>query len=554
MKSSYQALPPKKKINLPRTGTNRNVFPKVSTSKSSIINKNDNQINIKSSKDMPITISQTLINTTTSSGNINLQNKNNINNINIKHQELINYPKTNINNRYNVNENTIQNEESTSISPSRKVNIRVKDYSKKKKLNNNYYYNYDTEPRTETKQTKNSLKIPTEYLKKRPQSPRTSEIKIKRLNRGENVQITHIIRTKKPSEFHINEEISNKSLYTKPLDLEKNRTKINNKNKYNAIIKCSSSCDHMKIIPIEVNLKGKTTIYQHCAGVGMTNMQPDLIKSQNYISGIREIPIKHKEKNEPIVEHLNVFRPHATSPNLPKKFNFQFSTIPNNNKKEKPKPDELYTINVQIVSRNNNPNNVLYSSRKKNLGKKNVIRYLKSYIDFPELKREMRHYFIKFKNNTKICNEQIPIKDINYVSWFYRNINNNSKENKNKLEDMIDPSNETNTILDLINERKNLYESVPYDEWFNRHSTKNKENNNDSDQIFKDKKLAIIPDNVSKMLKSLESIKNEKNDNNLYTEIEYKKIKDSVNKLPITEQKTAVILLQRNAGNYQKQE
>ena len=111
MKTNYQTTAVKRKINLPRTGITKNVLPKVSSTKQTITNKNENQTNLKSSPERPITISSTITNTTTSSDNPIIKNKNMKNNITIN-QKFNTYSDSLINNRYNnTTENNIQNEE-----------------------------------------------------------------------------------------------------------------------------------------------------------------------------------------------------------------------------------------------------------------------------------------------------------------------------------------------------------------------------------------------------------------------------------------------------------
>ena len=125
-------------------------------------------------------------------------------------------------------------------------NIQVKNLQTK---NPNYrsqtYQKIADEYKSEKTTNKNVISLPKEKLKPRPKSPDPSGLKRRTLNRGDsydNIQITHIIYTKLPTEFHIFEVLSNDSLKTAPMNLEENREKIKN-NPASVKVSYSSSCN-----------------------------------------------------------------------------------------------------------------------------------------------------------------------------------------------------------------------------------------------------------------------------------------------------------------------
>ena len=116
----------------------------------------------------------------------------------------------------------------------------------------------------------------------------------KTINRG-NVQITHIINSTKPSDFHITEKLK-----TEPMEMTKlDKTKLKNTGKSS----WTSSCqDNIK--PIVRNLKGKTTVFQHAQGIGMTNDMKENINPQFYCSEIKKLEPIIKEKEKEKVEYM----------------------------------------------------------------------------------------------------------------------------------------------------------------------------------------------------------------------------------------------------------
>ena len=138
-------------------------------------------------------------------------------------------------------------------------------------------------------------------------SPDDDLIRRKTINRGnevKNVQITHIICSSKPTNFHIFEKLNLNNFKSEPIQISKN-DKVNlrksGKSSY------SSSCKN-DIKPITQNLKGKTTIYQHARGIGMTNDKKGNINSSLYKSDIIKLEPIMKEREKEKIEHVENFR------------------------------------------------------------------------------------------------------------------------------------------------------------------------------------------------------------------------------------------------------
>jgi hypothetical protein len=214
--------------------------------------------------------------------------------------------------RGNTQKNTNLHSYMTGRIPS-KNNAEYSKYNKSganNSFSNNSYSNYSS------LNTRKNQNIPThrrmlssqsfienKYLPKRPEnlaykrntrSPNQNEIKRKTINRG-NVQITHIINSTKPSDFHITE-----NLKTEPKEMPKvDKTKLKNTGKSS----WTSSCqDNIK--PIIRNLKGKTTVFQHAQGIGMTNDMKENINPQFYCSEIKKLDPIIKEKEKEKVEYM----------------------------------------------------------------------------------------------------------------------------------------------------------------------------------------------------------------------------------------------------------
>lgn len=148
-----------------------------------------------------------------------------------------------------------------------------------------------------TKRVSNSCKFERKSI-----SPRDYDLNRKTINRGDpvkNVQITHVICSNQPNKFNIKEKLSTESIDMEPIRLTTQTERYNiqrrGKNYWT-----NSNQDKTK--PVNANLKGVTTIYQHARGIGMTNDTKGKLNPQFYTSTIRKLypirKIKQKEKVE----------------------------------------------------------------------------------------------------------------------------------------------------------------------------------------------------------------------------------------------------------------
>ena len=60
----------------------------------------------------------------------------------------------------------------------------------------------------------------------------------------------------------------------------------------------------------------------------MTDLEKELITSNFYTSGIKEIPIRHRKKNQPKIEYVESWRTHDENTSPDKRFNFILRTQP----------------------------------------------------------------------------------------------------------------------------------------------------------------------------------------------------------------------------------
>ena len=135
-------------------------------------------------------------------------------------------------------------------------------------------------------------------------SPGVNDLKRKTINRGdpiENVQITHIIYTSQPANFNITEELNTDSLNTAPMRIS--QIERRNLQKRGKTTWTSSVQDNVK--PIITNLKGRTTIYQHARGIGMTNDKKENINPLYYSSKIRKLYPIIKKRTKEKVEYMS---------------------------------------------------------------------------------------------------------------------------------------------------------------------------------------------------------------------------------------------------------
>ena len=186
----------------------------------------------------------------------------------------------------------------------------------------------------------------------RAHSPGPGSIKRKTIIRGEevkNVQITHVICTKKPANFHITEILETNNIKSNPIKIsktEREKLKKGGKSSY------TSSCqDNVK--PIVQNLKGKTTVYQHARGIGMTNDRRGNINPLFYNSEIKKLEPIVKEKEKVKVEYIENFRSNRhrnhnnivnSTRNLEKENNYKnFNTVSNVNNRNGINTDRIIT-------------------------------------------------------------------------------------------------------------------------------------------------------------------------------------------------------------------
>ena len=139
-------------------------------------------------------------------------------------------------------------------------------------------------------------------------SPEPGTLKKKTINRGkpvENVQITHIILSSRPADFHIKEDLDLENLNTEPIQISKaDRMKLQKSGK----VTTTCSCDGVDTQPKKVNLKGETTIYQHARGIGMTNDRKENINPMFYSSEIKKLDPIYKKKDQEKLENIETFR------------------------------------------------------------------------------------------------------------------------------------------------------------------------------------------------------------------------------------------------------
>ena len=155
--------------------------------------------------------------------------------------------------------------------------------------------------------------IPSNY-KPRITSPNPSSAKIKTINRGkpiENVQITHIIYSTKPLDFHIIEALNEGNLNSQPIQIsEEKRNNLQKSGK----IQVTCSCDNIEIKKLKpIDLTGKYTHYQHAQGIGMTDKKEN-INPQFYSSEIKTLDPLTFNKGEPHIEILK-FRSNGNTGN-----------------------------------------------------------------------------------------------------------------------------------------------------------------------------------------------------------------------------------------------
>jgi len=184
------------------------------------------------------------------------------------------------------------------------------------KINNQGYTKYQNQNSNQPSRIQNSQsysgnrnqprrpEVSSNYYKPKAMSPNPGSIKRKTINRGkpiENIQITHIIYSSRPLEFHITEELDLNNLEKDPIQITESQR---NNLKKSGKVEATSSCDNIDIVKPEVNLDGKLTHYQHCQGIGMTDDISDKINPKYYSSEIKNLEPLVFNSGEPITEIL----------------------------------------------------------------------------------------------------------------------------------------------------------------------------------------------------------------------------------------------------------
>ena len=184
------------------------------------------------------------------------------------------------------------------------------------KINNQGYTKYQNQNSNQPSRIQNSQsysgnrnqprrpEVSSNCYKPKAMSPNPGSIKRKTINRGkpiENIQITHIIYSSRPLEFHITEELDLNNLEKDPIQITESQR---NNLKKSGKVEATSSCDNIDIVKPEVNLDGKLTHYQHCQGIGMTDDISDKINPKYYSSEIKNLEPLVFNSGEPIIEIL----------------------------------------------------------------------------------------------------------------------------------------------------------------------------------------------------------------------------------------------------------
>ena len=247
------------------------------------------------------------------------------------------------NNRYGVQNSTYSNNSSQNMS-NRNRQTHKKVISSQSYVGNKY-----------------QLKKPeTSNYNRQVRSPDENDIKRKTINRGgpvKNVQITHIICSSKPRDFHIIENLDTESLQTDPIEISKaDRAKLKQSGKSSWT---TSVQDNIK--PIVTNLKGKTTVFQHARGIGMTNEKKENINPMFYSSEIKKLEPIIKEKEKEKVEYMTFRNEGAV--NINKTYNNSNTSRTNYNRGNNSSSSQQKKTYTSNTNRNYNSNTVNVNNR-----------------------------------------------------------------------------------------------------------------------------------------------------------------------------------------------
>ena len=201
----------------------------------------------------------------------------------------------------------------------------------------------------------------TKYI---PKAGNSVNIRRKTINRGspvENIQITHIIYSVRPLEFHITDPLNTDNLNKPVIQItEEERNNLQKTGKVEA--RFSPNCDSMKE-PEPVNLKGKLTHYQHAQRIGMTDDKNPYINPKFYFSEIKTLDPLPLDKGE-VNTQILTFRSDGKNLN-------QTKTQTKTQSKIQPKP----VSNTNTVRTGNNYSQgrsyTNYTQTKSNIGSSN---------------------------------------------------------------------------------------------------------------------------------------------------------------------------------------
>ena len=275
------------------------------------------------------------------------------------------------------------------------------------------------------RKSKNRFISPEKSLLKEKRTPFSVEYKRKTIYRGgeyNNIQITHIISTIKPNidkyDFHIFETLSRVELDKKPLDLTKIKTQI--RPDHTAKSSYKSSCDGRVITPIVKDRAPKTTIYQHAAGIGMTDLAPDMINSNLYKSGLLKMTKKKKPKGEPVTQIIEVFRSQQSpSSNFTDAKNKSINDKYNTNNALNKTNYNSYNPRMNTSINSSNLISISYNTNQKP-DNKEIIK-----------KEYDQRYLNQYNKNNDSVNKN------NNLSNYYSSISINNKSNINKKSNII---------------------------------------------------------------------------------------------------------------------
>lgn len=192
-------------------------------------------------------------------------------------------------------------------------NINITRVNNTNTTNNPNYRNYQKPEQPQRIQNSQSysgnrnqpkrVEVSSSHYKPKAKSPTTGSIKRKTINRGkpvENIQITHIIFSSRPLDFHITEELNLDNLSTQPIQIsEEDRNNLQKSGKVEV-----SYCCNEKPNDKPVNLDGTLIHYQHAQGIGMTDDKSKNLNKKFYQSEIKTLEPYAFNKGEPIVEYL----------------------------------------------------------------------------------------------------------------------------------------------------------------------------------------------------------------------------------------------------------